>query len=344
MPTTDWWSSLAWEQYSSNHYPHPLAVRAVKGGLRVSYPGPDIHTVPRHIMGGLKNELVLGHSAADKFDDARVDAFSDWFVSALMASASGGRSMRISYGHGSPFVYATFTGGGAEVRFDGPVRIWSGNAKTPVLGVTVAKRHYGLFGPTGSTWSGLKQRTFVNHSAAKAYFSLAVLPDNRPATLKLFGRYAYNHVIDTAIAWRYTPADGTVETTFTFKTKAHEGSERGTLFALYPHQWTTKHDQKLLPQGYASVRGPMKLAAGEAFTTVMRFPGVLPALPGMGRCDKARLRKYLAEASARSFKDAADTYWHGKTLGVIANLIPVAEHAGETRIAKRLRDTLKSRL
>jgi len=343
MQTTDWWSSLAWETYSSNHYPHPLAVRAVKSGLRISYPGLDVHATPKHVMAGLKNELVLGHSAARKFDDARVDAFSDWFVTALMAS--GDKAMRVSYGHGSPFVYATFTGGGAEVRFDANVKVWAGSAKTPALGVTVLGRHYGLFGPAGSTWSGLKQRAFVNHKGGKAYFSLAVLPDNRPATLKLFRRYAHNHVIDTKVAWRYAPEKGVVETTFTFKTKAYEGSGRGTLFALYPHQWTAaKHDQKLLLHGYASVRGPMKLAAGEGFTTVMRFPGVLPALPGTGRCDRGRLGKYLAEAAARPFKDAGDTYWQGKALGAIGNLIPVAEQIGDKALAGRLRKTLKGRL
>ena len=39
MPTNDWWSSLAWVPFSDSMYPHPLAMRAVAGGLRVAYPG-----------------------------------------------------------------------------------------------------------------------------------------------------------------------------------------------------------------------------------------------------------------------------------------------------------------
>src|SRR5688572_17871287 len=39
MPTNDWWSSLAWVPLSDAMFPHPLAVRAVEGGLRVWSPG-----------------------------------------------------------------------------------------------------------------------------------------------------------------------------------------------------------------------------------------------------------------------------------------------------------------
>src|SRR6185369_1248882 len=42
MPTNDWWSSLAWVQYSDVMYPHPLALKCVDGGLRVYYPGANI--------------------------------------------------------------------------------------------------------------------------------------------------------------------------------------------------------------------------------------------------------------------------------------------------------------
>ncbi len=42
MPTNDWWSSLAWMKYSERHYPHPLAVEAGPGGLRLFYPGTAI--------------------------------------------------------------------------------------------------------------------------------------------------------------------------------------------------------------------------------------------------------------------------------------------------------------
>ncbi|MHC4505634.1 MAG: glycosyl hydrolase, partial [Planctomycetota bacterium] len=259
------------------------------------------------------------------------------------------RRMRVTYAHGSPFVYALFDGGGASIRFDAPPRVWAGTGSAATLGVSVKGRHYGLFGPGGSTWSGLGGAAFVNDPRGKRHFSLAVLPDDRPETLRLFERYAHCHVVDTRVEWRYVPAASTVETTFAFSTKSYEGTERGTLFALYPHQWlVTKH--KLLPHTYASVRGPMKLGAGTGFATTMRFPGVLPALPplkqgsGEGAYDNARLARYVEEAARKPFKNPPDTYWHGKVLGTMTNLIPVAEQTGRTEDAARLRDTLRSRL
>jgi hypothetical protein len=67
----------------------------------------------------------------------------------------------------------------------------------------------------------------------KNYFSVAVLPDNKPETLALFRRYAYAHVSDTRVAWNYDEERCTVETEFAFTTKNYEGSPTGTLFALY---------------------------------------------------------------------------------------------------------------
>ncbi len=41
-PTNDWCSSLSWMKYSERQYPHPLAVEAGPGGLRLYYPGPAV--------------------------------------------------------------------------------------------------------------------------------------------------------------------------------------------------------------------------------------------------------------------------------------------------------------
>ncbi len=168
------------------------------------------------------DDLLLGHSAQDEFPDARVDGFSDWFVSARFAS--GPRSMTVSYGHGSPFVYALYESGDPRLTFAKTPKIWSGDEHSPVLGVSINGKHYGLFGPTGSTWTGLDGKTLTNHSGGKAYFSVALLPDDAAETLSLFKQYAYSHVTDTRVAWSYDPKTSAVTTTFTFRTKAYEGT------------------------------------------------------------------------------------------------------------------------
>ena len=345
MPTNDWWSSLAWVRYSERHYPHPLAVQAQKGGLRVYYPGPGIRSTRDAIFGfmpaGGGDDFVIGHSAQGEFPDARVDGFSDWFVRVLFAA--GPRRMTVSYGHGSPFVYASYEGGTARVTFARAPKVWAGGESEAALGVSVGRRHYGLFGPTGSTWEGLGGRTLTNRAGAKRYFSAAVLPVATEEALALFRKCAHAHVTDTKVAWEYGPATGTVTTTYTFALRRHEGGAAGTLFALYPHQW--RHtDAKLLEAGYDSVRGRMKLARGAALTTRMKFPGVLPSLPDAGGCDKARLARYVALDARRAQPGTKDTYWEGKHLGKLAALAPIAEQSGPPGAAEALRTALKARL
>ena len=343
MPTNDWWSSLAWLPYSERQYAHPLAVQAGPGGLRVFYPGNHIAANKVGVFGimpGGGGDLVLGHSEQAEFPDARVDGFSDWFVTAKFATP--GRSMTVSYGHGSPYVYAEYEGGTPRLTFSNPPHVWSGDEHSPVLGITVNGTPYGLFGATGSTWTGAGSSTLANRSG-KPYLSIALLPDASEQTLRLFRRYAHAHVTDTRVDWSYEPKAGLVTTTFRFTTRALEGSERGTLFALYPHQWRNT-SKELIAAEYPSVRGVMKLAAGDSFQTVTRFPGVLPCLPNVGGTDRERIARDLHAEAVAPVPPLKDTYWEGKWLGRTATLVPIAEEYQRGDDARVLRERLRERL
>ncbi len=328
MPSNDWWSSSAWPGGTFAQYPHPLAVKVESSGLRIYYPGPSIRADKTAVFGfipGGKDDFILGHSAVAQFSRPLVDGFSDWFVDLLFATNQN--SMRLSFGHGSPFVYAVYTGGRPILTFAEAATIWSGDAHSATLGVSIHGRHYGLFAPTGSSWSGLGSSVLACDSKDKQYFSVAILPDNEPATLALFQRHAHAHVTGTQVDWKYDPAMAAVTTQFTFQTTPLEGAESGTLFTLYPHQWRHAETQ-LLPYSYNSVRGTMKLAEGKSFSTRTHFTGILPALPNVGGCDAASVASSLATDLARPAGDATDTYWASKQLGRLANLIPIAEIYG----------------
>lgn len=343
MQTTDWWSSLAWKDFSQNHFPHPLAVKAEKRGLFVSYPGAFQNTVSKHVISGVPENLVLGHSEVSAFTKADVDGFSDWFVSVLFKD--GNRQMRVTYGHGSPFVFAEYQGGSPAICRKGDFNVWHGARGGPILGITVQGCHYGLFGPSGSSWDGLDTNKLVNRSQGQSYFSLALLPDKNLATLDTFAAHAHNHVKDTKVEWVYDPAAQAVKTTFSYILHSYEKSRHGTIFALYPHQWLALATNKKLLQGaYKSVRGPMKTGAGTSFTTVHPFCGILPSLPLSKNCDRKRLEGQLALAMKKRLPDPEDTYWHGKTLGTLVNLIATAEQLGKTRDALQLRERLSNRL
>jgi endoglucanase Acf2 len=334
MLTGQWWSSLVWQKYSQNLFAHPLTMQCASNGLTVNYPGARITGGAGGIFGSGGRDFVIGHSAVETFPQADCGGFSDWFVTA--AFATGPASLRASFGHGSPFVFCTYAGGNPTVSFAKPPQIWS---KGAVLGITVNGHHYGLFGATGSTWSGLDGTKFTNNG--KSYFAVALLPDNQPQTLALFTKYAYNHVTDTRV--EFTVAGGVLKAEYKFTVKAFEGTETRTIFALYPHQWkyTTT---KLTELTYGSVRGAMKVGVGQNFVTEVPIQGVLPMFPAQGIRDRERMLGYLKAEAAKKPGGFGDTYWEGKLLGRLATLSGIAEVTGAPELQKIFVDEIKRRL
>jgi endoglucanase Acf2 len=345
IPTNDWWSSLAWLPYSEPMYAHPLVLRAEPEGLRVFHPasfGVSRNAILGVMPGGKsKADLVLGHAGQPRFPDARLDGFSDWFVTA--AFAEGGRSMRLSFGHGSPYVYALYAGGDATVAFEAAPEVWAGGAEAAVLGVLVNGKPYGLFGPSGCAWEGIGTAALTCRLKGKPHLSVALLPAKTKEALDLFARHAHAHVTGSTVAWSYHEKTAAVTTTFKVATAAREGTETATLMALYPHQWEATADPLLEPT-YPSVRGTMKLRRGTGFTTTMTFPGVLPALPGPGAADRETLRALVEAAAAKKDANLGDTYWGGKRLGWLAALIPLAEQSGADAARETLAAELRDRL
>ncbi|OEH93564.1 glycosyl hydrolase [Bacillus solimangrovi] len=344
MPTNDWWSSTAWEQYSNAQYPHPLAMINEPSGLRIYNPSNNIEGLGGFTKGWMNDidDFVLGHTGTSSFENTKVDEFSDWFVT--NEYKNGESSLHVTYGHGSPFVYAEYEGGEPRITLPSiPPTVWYGDENSNVLGITTEKgSHYALFGPTGSTWSGMDTKTLTNHLNGKNYFSVAVLPDNSIETLKKFEQYAYSHVVDTKVDWSYNEATSEVETTFMFETEAKEGSNEGTIFTLYPHQWKNT-SQPLLDYTFDSVRGTMKVAEGNSFKTTLIFNGVLPSLPDLGTYDKSVLTNYINEAQTE-VDTSNDTYYFGKRLGELATLAPIAEQVDDNDAANQFRQEMKNGL
>lgn len=334
MPTNKWWTSLAWERYSKAQYPHPLAVMAVPAGLRLYYPGNKITSNVTGIYGlmpvsGL-NDMVISHTRRSEFPEALVDSCNDWLVTA--AFAQDGSGMKLTYGHGSPYVFTRFTGGGPRLLFDETPQVWYGGNGYCVLGITVNGNHYGLFGPTGSGWQGVGTRELSNDLAGKDYFSLALLPEDDEAVLDEFRKVAHNHPTNTRVEWVYDEESSLVRTVYRYSLTQLEPGEEGTIFAIYPHQWRNT-DCQFLPYTYNSVRGLLKTVKGMGFCTELRYHGILPTLPvieGTGEhATNPEVLANLLEADQNQMqRGPSDTYWTGKYLGKAATLAAVARAAG----------------
>ncbi|MFD3516383.1 glycosyl hydrolase [Streptomyces sp. NPDC058657] len=341
VPTNDWWSSLAFQRYGDNPYStpmygHPLTYQATAAGLDVGYPTtPAVVGEGRQYEYAHKRDLTIGLAGLNS-PDTKADSWSDWTVTPYWSD--GTRTLRTTIGHGLPFVYAKGSGGNAQITTAGAPTVFADQGN--VLGITVGGHHYALFAPSGSDWT-VSGSTVSAGLGGKDYFSLAVLPS--ADALAMFKKYAYSFVTGSKATW--SSAAGAVKATYTLTTQAQEGSETGTLQALYRHQWLHTSDP-LTSSTYVSPRGTMKVREGTAFTTTQKSSAVLPALPKSSGVDRARLKTYLDEVvnAADPFSGATDTYWTGKALGRLAQLVPVAEQIGEDATRDKLLGLLKGRL
>ncbi|WP_103501640.1 glycosyl hydrolase [Streptomyces sp. SM14] len=343
VPTNDWWSSLVFKRYGDNPYSqpmygHPLTYQAVAGGLEVGYPTDySIVGEGRQYEYVHTADLTLGVSGLNS-GDVKADGWSDWTVNPYWSD--GDRELRATIGHGLPFVYAEASGGDAEITTNGTPEVFSDDGN--IIGVTVAGNHYGLFAPSGSDWN--VSGTSISASLGGAdYYSVAVLPE--PEALDTYSQYAFSFVTGSEVSWDYDTDAGEVRATYTLETEAREGSETGTIQALYRHQWLHS-DDTMLDYEYVSPRGAMKIREGNSFTTSQSVPGVLPVLPETDALDDGRLAGYIAEVlgSDDPFEGAVDTYWTGKQLGKLAQLVTIADQAGDTASRDELLGLIKDRL
>lgn len=353
MPTNDWWSSLAWKPFGDTMFPHPLAVRAMPAGLRVAY--PKITANDSAIFGSMPtepNDFIIGHSAVENFADARVDGFSDWFVDLLFAD--GAKTMRASFGHGSPLVFFTFEGGNPTLTFgkEAP-KVWSGSEPDAVLGITANGRHYGIFAPSGSTWSDLGATKWTAETNGKGYFSVAVLPEANTKTLGLLSNHAHAHVTGSEVRWLvFGGKDASVNVRFALAQRRLEGQQNETAFALYPHQWRHylrggKGIEGLSAQKVSSVRGEMKIqfeGHDDSFTESHPSLGLTPFLPLPSSFDRNLFAQLLAVDLTEKPKLVGDTYWLGKQLGKWTTLLPLAEQTGNAAAAAELTTRIKASL
>lgn len=354
MPTNEWWSSVAWTKYSENMYPHPITIRCMFNGFEMGYPIKSTLTETDNEV-----EVLMEHHADLEFagvkwfpEDAKVDAYSDWSASFLLANSKTKMGMRVTAAHGSPFVYITYKGIQPTVKFRGAAKIWSGGADTACLGVTVNGHSYGIFAPTGSKWNIGADRITLTMPKGKDYLSAALLPDNTQPTLEYFKAHAYAFITDTKTEWNYNQQTSKVATTFTVSTTVKEGTNTKTIMALYPHQWRFNDGLTLLPYTYTSVRGTMKVIEGNTFKTTYTYNGILPWLPDRGGCDRAKLAAYVSEVAKEAEHirygpgrpGIIDPYSMSKNFSRLATILPIAEQIGDKAAADNFRNSLAESL
>lgn len=159
-------------------------------------------------------------------------------------------------------------------------------------------------------------------------------------------RHAFAFVTDSTVSWNVNEAASQLTTTYSLETdlKINNGFfSAQPLTVLYRHQWLYS-PTPLRDDYYYSPRGIMKVAAASSFQTVLPVPGLLPYLPKvLTSTEMTRLNTYLNEIenSQPDWFKAPDTYWNGKEMGRVAQLLPLAEQANRLPLFNTMLARLK---
>jgi endoglucanase Acf2/PKD repeat protein len=327
VQTNDFWSSIIFPFYGNVHsnilQAHPLQLKAIATGMEMGYSDSHILTGTDYIYPYTPQLVVsvAGMSAPLTF----TESYGDWTVT--LSWVDGEKSMEATLGHGLPYVFYEVTGGDVFISPTSAAVVWW--QEDEVLGITVNGKHYGVFAPTGSTWSG--SGPFQSALNGAGYLSVAILPDNTIETIELFRNHAYAFVTNSTVSWSYDEASAVVTSTYSYETRLMDsatGNSNETLTALYRHQWLNTADA-LLDHTYISPRGTMKLKAGNNFTTQMTFQGVLPTLPDVGSYNRTTLSN-LVDDYAFTPLPSGDTYFNGQEIAKYANLLHITDQLGES--------------
>jgi endoglucanase Acf2 len=324
-----------------NMFPQPLGMQTTARGLLMGFDAAVLN-------GGtffnqpFEGDLTLGVAGLNTAS-VTVSSYTDWTVDFNFGP------MTTRVGRGMPFVYVNTNGSNPTITFAGQPTVFANNGN--ILGVSIANNNYGLFCPSGGSWSGIGTTVLTcNLPAGRRYFSLALLPSQ--AALATYSQFAFSFPTNTQVTWNYNQNTSQVTTTYTVTTQAQEGTQTGFLMALYPHQYAVLQSGTINTSfTYPSSRGTLKVLQGVSFTTVNTFPGVLPFLPNTGNFSNTTLKSFIDAVanepnhfSVSQSGGGTNSYDIGKDLGRVAQILPIAKVAGDTTALNGLQTSLQTEL
>jgi len=358
VPTSDWASSVVFDEFSESLYVHPMAFRATSVGMEMANPAVVDTTAPsgdgepavEALLEASSVELVMGGNGFTA-EDARIAASTDWTYDISMKNAAGSSEILTTLAKGSPYAYYRFTnvtptislGGGATNLAIYMNDVDSNNIGVSVTNKTDGKTHYyGVYASSGATWAVGNNRLTATLPAGKEWITVAALPDGTKTTFDIYATYAANRISNTLVEWDYSEAESLVTTVYNFETTNMDTGVTGgdTIIALYPHQWRYATEESFAEYTYETIRGTMKTIIGTDYTTYMTYNGILAAMPtptseeGLGTLKNqiSYWWDYYQNTCKGTYTEVGDwqyggydTYWMGKNFNKRADIIFMAE-------------------
>ncbi len=363
VTTNTWYSSLVYEKWSDVLHAHPLTFKATPNGMEMGL--PQGRTGP---ISALKNwakestgitAVTYTHQADFTVKpvgfqpvDARLLNAGDWNIAAEMRQ--GQDYLRSHMLHGSPLGVFEVSNRRVDIQLGPQVSPaeWAveRDGTKQIHYFRSQRRLFGVYLPAQASITQSPGLLTIELPEQARYLSIGALPDAEPATRKAYAESAFVRVDNTEVQWHYDEAQSLVTTRYALTTQALDGVSAPALMGLYPH-----HQQALMagattPLGtLPSVRGPIAIMPGLHFTTQLRFNGLMPFWPKLQSTASADMLKELLvgdrrRANSMFGKMGNGTYWTGKALGALAQLMTIAEQQGEEAHAADLEKILKQRM
>lgn len=312
LPTNDWWTDKLLSRWGGSLWAYPARVRCDEhGGVTVDFPGEW----NKDGTAMVAQERVRVSGKDFKPDAAVVEDWHDGDVVLLLED--GEKSLRVTLAHGSPFVWF-------EAKGMRPIVIVESDRETP----DEAEERFGI-------WRGETKGTH--------WVSVASLPDPRDEAR--LAPYAAAIVRATRVDWRYDEKKADLVTTWSVTTEDLRGKAKSpvALQGFLPHHLkkTRPAFKTLEGLSYATPRGRLRLAAGNALDVVYPFPGMMPIWAAPRK--PGRLPRLLADYAERG-TFGADTYWGGKGLLQMGLAMMAARELGEKGTFRKAHDRLRETL
>jgi endoglucanase Acf2 len=348
VPTNEWWSGKLRNNHTNNIFNYPLTLRTHETGLVVNYILPPASTTEYRQPNSDVMAVTVGVQNLNA-TAATISDYSDWTVT--MNWHSGANDFNATVGMGMPFVYLTKAAADvATVKVAvGTVTI---NGEMLLIKDSYNGADYAVYAPTGSTWTN-NAGTYTSTLAGKTYWSIALLNPTAPDALTAandYKKYAYVFPATTKVDWAFTESTSIVKTTFTVTPSVKEGTANVVLQGLLPHQWGYLASGSAQPAGqvYPSVRGALKMLAGNTFATQYTFHGILPTLPYLDNYstgfNPAKLNDKVKSLQDGTLAEWTDSYNEGQEMNKLIQTARVADEIGDTAALNKILATIKARL
>ncbi|WP_240148298.1 glycosyl hydrolase [Diaminobutyricibacter tongyongensis] len=326
-PTNRWYSGLVFGAKPQPVFPLPLSFALTASGFAFGL--PSVTANPTVIAGGYAPQVALDAGAGG----ATVTAYDDVSVTLEFHTASGARIGHTTIAEGSPLVGFTA---------DSPVTLASSAAFAPGAGLTadrslavasIGGRQYAALTPTGAFTESRNRMRLARGQ------SIVLFPVPTGSTPDKVAQAVSGPLLSVSTGYSTGPATATTALDY----RAGGGS---TVFAALPTQSPLAAGTTCDLGHYESIYGTMRLCSGQRLAWSVPLAAENGALP-LGRLsasDRPAVIAQLRRDAAATTPLPADSYFGGKALYRIANLLTIARAVGVADVAAALKTRLATAL